>query len=763
MRISHRWLGLALGLCTAPGVHAADAGPPKVQPHRSANELVSSNGRAVLGYDIAQGRVTSFLEHPYRQKSDGATTRDVAFDVYPGVRVGSAGTWLTNVVPTNVAYELGTGIIHVSRVTSGLELDEYLFCPIELPEHAFVSLVSAKRVSGSGSIDLYQLFNFHLGAGAPEPGAGQETISWDATRAAFLEWGPSGLTLGYGGIGTAAHHSASPDNPFSALTAGQNLSDNAGTGGTFDDAAAGLQFSLGNLALGSTAWAGTFVVLDAANNAAPRIDAVKQWLGSKTPDQVLAAEKAAWASWHTNKPSGLSALESSLYEQQQAILRMGQVREPGKGEGQILASLPPGNWNISWVRDMAYATAALAKGGHTSEAKRAIEFQLGADSGKYQNFVGQPYQISITRYFGDGVEETDENENGPNIEYDGFGLFLWELAEYVAATKDETSLKAWWPTVSEKVGDVLVKLQEPSGLIAADSSIWEVHWNGQQKHFAYTTLTAANGLCSAAKLAELVGDSTRASAYLSAGKKAQAALISQLSAPDGTLAQSSEDLAAGTGFLDAAAIEAVGFGLIDPKGKAATATLAAMQAKLVPASGRGFMRNDDGGWYDSQEWVFVDLRTVDVMRLAGHADTADALGWVTNQGTENFGLISELHDAATADYKGEMPMVGFGAGAYTLALLNRMAGAKPMPCGQYALETGGSGGSGGASSGGAAGSSGSAGGGGATGGTGGKTSNGSEDDAGCGCRAARTSESAACMLFLGLGALALRRIRRRSP
>ncbi len=276
---------------------------------------------------------------------------------------------------------------------------------------------------------------------------------------------------------------------------------------------------------------GSYAVLDDQSNVLPRIDAVKQWLGTKTPEQVLDAEKAAWASWHTPLPSGLSALEDPLYRQQMAILRMGQVREPGKGDGQILASLPPGNWNISWVRDMAYAVAALAKSGHASEAKRAIEFQLNADSGKYESYVGKPYQISITRYFGDGVEETDSNENGPNIEFDGFGLFLWELGEYVQASKDETSLKAWWPVVSEKVGDVLLALQEQNGLIAKDSSIWEVHWNGQEKHFAYTTLTAATGLCWAASLAEKVGDGARATEYRAAGKKAQAALISQLSAP----------------------------------------------------------------------------------------------------------------------------------------------------------------------------------------------------------------------------------------
>ena len=43
-------------------------------------------------------------------------------------------------------------------------------------------------------------------------------------------------------------------------------------------------------------------------------------------------------------------------------------------------------------------------------------------------------------------------------------------------------------------------------MIAPDSSIWEVHWNGQQRHFGYTTISAANGLCSAGRLADKMSD-----------------------------------------------------------------------------------------------------------------------------------------------------------------------------------------------------------------------------------------------------------------
>ncbi len=672
---------LLLAVLAAPSAFAL------AEPHQSTPFVPTSNGRITAAFDVAQDKVDFFLEHPYQSASPGAQSRNFAYDTYPGVRVGTSGSWLSAVTPSLVEYVSGTGIVHVVRATLGLTIDEWDFAPMNLARCALFTIVKVTRTSGTGAVDVFSLDNYHLGSGAPSPGADGESIAWNATRDAFYEWGPSGVAFGYGAIGASSFHGSTPNNPYQRLVAGQDLANDSGTSSPTTDAVCGHQFSLSNIATNASAYAGWYSVLDAGADAQASVDAVRTFIASRAPDQVLSDEIAAWKSWSSAAPSGASVLESSLFATSQAMLRMAQVNAGDASDGQILAAVAPGQWNITWVRDMAYSTVALARTGHTAEAKRALAFELGAPlaGGAYQSYVGSPYQISVVRYYGGGAEWSDVDSNGPNVEFDGFGLFLWALEAYVDASNDKTSLTTWWPTVQPKIADVLASLQETSGLIAADSSIWEVHWNGNQKHFAYTTAAAARGLCAAAHLATKLGDTADASKYLAAGQRARDAILG-LRAADGTIAQATESLGAGTAWLDAAAIEAVSFGLVDPKKHTAKATLASIQSGLVPPSGRGFMRNQGGGVYDSAEWIFVDMRVGRALEASGQAQpSADLFSWNVAQASDNFGILSELHDRVTADYTGAAPMVGFGAGAYVLSLLDRGAPIVPS-CDAFAAE-----------------------------------------------------------------------------
>jgi MYXO-CTERM domain-containing protein len=375
-----------------------------------------------------------------------------------------------------------------------------------------------------------------------------------------------------------------------------------------------------------------------------------------------------------------------------------------KAKGAMLACLPPGEWQVAWIRDGSYAAAALASLGLKDQSKAALQFYLSALGGRFQGwnelkpYSMPPYQISLVRYYGFGVEETDFNDFGPNLEFDGFGLFLWALRHYEKETKDPTLVDASWPTVSTKIADALVSLIDPAtGLMRPDSSIWESHWNGRQRTWTYTNLTAARGLCDASALATRVGDMARAKTYRDAGLALRAAIATKLTDASGALASNAEELASGEGYWDAAVLDAIAMGLFDPKGRIAKATLAGLDAHLNVTAGAGWSRNDDrsdhagktdvspwGSEYDSAEWIFTDLRGEVAKRLAGDTVRADRLlAWVRDQSLTNYLAVSETYDEATGLYKFNAPMVGFGAGVYALALANRAAPLDEPACGAF--------------------------------------------------------------------------------
>lgn len=689
----HRAFPLLLALLLPGTLHA-------LEPLHSFDRLVSSNGHGAVSFNGATSRVDTFLEHPYRFASPrnappdlcfaADESRDLAYDMYFGVRTGSGqqatGQWLGELPLVSAAYEPGTGIIRSTQhlgPSNSITADVWTFMPmgVDLPV-----VVSVLRLENTGSTNVqasaYSLFNFHLGSasGGRDPTANAEEVAWDQGRSTFYEYSAqSAGTAAYTLLGTdaAARRSTSPGaaGVYNALVAKQDLDNVSSTTGPVTDVSPGFQSGVMDLAPGVPQFVAVAMTWALDEDAGPKVDVVKAWAAGRTAQQLVQGEMADWDAWHTMPPAALTAGQVKTWRQQAAFLRMSQVKDAGKGFGQILASLPPGlgnpnsQWNITWVRDMAYAVAGLARSGHLAEAKDAILFQLGAGPGRHTLEVGGPYRLSVTRYFGNGEEESDCNQDGPNIEFDGFGLFLWSLGEYVRAGGDVEAIRAAWPGIRTGVADVLVNLQETSGVVKADSSIWEVHWNGKQRHFTYTSLAAAKGLCDAAVLASLLGETADAARYSAAGAKARDGVVTLHRDANGVLAQSSEDLARGTGYLDAATVEAINWGVVDPAGVTALASLDALQRGLQVPSGMGFKRNDDGDAYDSQEWVFVDLRLVPALRAAGRMALADSLlAWVEGQAAANDQHIAELHDATSGAYAGSIPMAGFGAGAYLLAV-----------------------------------------------------------------------------------------------
>ncbi len=686
------------------------------QAHSSFGWIVSANGHGALvvntdplvlpdGADRDNHRYMLFV-HPYQTwglngSGQQVNTRDVLYDTFMGLRVDGVGTWLDGLARDYVGYYGQDGIPHWVQTVDGLRVETFLYAPWQLGRPSVVMLT---RVSNPGTtarqVSLYSVQNWHVGNTLNDshkfPDTTGEEIARDGTSGGFMEKAAGGAVFHYP-LGTVGHYSAgaagSTYDPWLRLNAGLDLGDVASIEAG-DNRVCGFQAPQQALEPGQTAWFGVVSAFDPNKDSTTLQQDVVAAFGGMDAQQVLAQAKAEWASWRKPEPAGLSAAERMVYRTAEAVLRMGQVWETtDKSKGQILASLPPGMWATSWPRDMAYSIAALVRSGHYTEARAALEFMLLADANGYKTFdhnglqtgVGADYRISVCRYFGRGMEESDWNADGPNVEFDGFGLFLGVLGEYYRASRDATIIEEHWATIRDEIANVLVGLRAGNGMIRPDSSIWEVHWNGRQKQYSYTSLAAAKGLCEASIFAGDKGAASEQTAWEQAARDIVTAVLAN--AMDGDfMAQSVEELTSDTGYVDAAVIEAFRWNLIDPRGAEAAATVDGLLSGLVVPNGIGLARNDDGGWYDSSEWILIDLRVSGALRtLGGETDVARAdqlLDWVTAQARANMGLIAELHTREGSNYDGAVPMVGFGAGAYLLETWQRAEPVTPeAPCG----------------------------------------------------------------------------------
>jgi uncharacterized protein (TIGR03382 family) len=668
-----------------------------VEPHHSYDKLVSANGRSVvvLNGDNSNGPIVDvFSDHLYQQyDASQEETRDLLYDSYFGMRGDAHTGWLTEA--DDYGYEPGTGILAIDRSRGDLTITEYVFAPLSLEVPAFVHLVQLTPNGGSAaSLELFSLHNFHLGQDSDGDGAHDDGEAlWVEGGTLLSEWG-SGTGLGMRYVPLDTPTATGCHEVWSTVGGGGSLAGDCGTQDARlegDDLVGGYQWSL---LVGAREQRTTGVVQAFFSGwDSGDIDSqVQAWIAGRDAATILADERSAWASWLAQGavPDGLSADELTVYQQQLVTLKMGQVVEQGAAYGQLPASLPLAageggfshTWNIAWVRDGAYAIRGLTEAGYMDEAEAALAFLLQDKAGQYSDYVqGLDYSVSACRCYGDGSEWSDADHNGPNVEFDNFGLLLWALGDWVDGGGDLDFVRDRQEIIFDKLADVLAQLVEQdgdgAGLIIADSSIWERHWNGQQKHFTYTSTWAVRGLREAADLAEAIGDTDRARWYRETADGVAEAMCTWLRDDDGALAGNLEELQQGWGYDDLAAVDAFNNGSIDAAGSVAAASFARWDEQLAVPSGHGYKRNDDGDAYDEQEWIMVDLRMSEALRRGCRADEGQAIeDWITQQALANNLIIPELLDPDSGDYNGPAPMMGFGAGMYVLALHNRDAAAE---------------------------------------------------------------------------------------
>jgi hypothetical protein len=660
-------------------------------PFTSFRRLVTSNGFAPAVIDLEARRLTIFRENLYRYPAPGVETRNLAFDLYLGLRASGQSAWLTSSRIDEAGYERGTNLIRTVQRRGSLRVTTTYFAPMDLAARALV-VVAEIRNEGPDLSDvaLFSIHNFHLGGGADRTEG--EQIRWDPSARGYVESsaapGAAAGALLIQPFTPATHHTASPENPFPLVEASQLFTD-LDDSGVRNDAVSGFELDVrnrGTFPAGAVEHFAFAVAYAPDRDVASLAALLDAYRAGRAPDQILADERAAWRRWHLEGvwPVTMSADETEIAEQSLALLRTGQVRESGAPNGQIVASLPPGMWDIAWLRDGLFAVDAFTMTGHHAEAEAALDFYIRGPFGDYQSYIGRPYGLSVARYYGNAREESDSNADGPNVELDGFGMYLASAAKHAAFAPEW--LRRVRSHLDPLVADVLVTARDAqTGLVTADSSIWESHWeNGGRQRWVFTSGQAAIGLSAYADALDAHGqvpNDPRPEAYRARSREIAAAMRASLVDPQtGAFAASVEQLARGSSFADAQAALILHDTTAAPSSPIGLATLDLLRDSLFLSSTtrRGYKRNDDGGAYDEREWIVIDLGLSRALRAAGRTQDADALlTWITGQARANFSIVPELFDQTDARYQGEAPMIGFGAGAYLLTLIDR-SGTRPV-------------------------------------------------------------------------------------
>ena len=450
----------------------------------------------------------------------------------------------------------------------------------------------------------------------------------------------------------------------------------------------------------SRAWA--LIALEKESDAGPAIRDFGRWRAGLPARKLVSREIAEFERWRA-KPAVRfkDAQERHLWRQSETMLRIAQSREPNRadrhGNGLIVAALPD-VYFTPWVRDMAWATVALARMGHQREARAALLAYFNArPTGKMRSAVnGADYQISVVRYFGDGAEEPFFTQEGStNVEFDSWGEALWVLGEYLRKYDDPALLKAATHRgpLYENARDFIVKPlmanMEKYGdgrIVAADTSIWEERQK-DKKHFAFSTAMAIVGLREFAAVAQRAGDDVARRQALDTQKLLEQGFAAAF-IRDGKLRGTLEEGVKND--VDGALIPIINFGVVrDPN--VIRDTVDRMELLKVASGGYRRVRSTYTDpaifeyWYERQEFLFVDLALAELQRRLGRTTEADAmLRRIVGKASADHNIIPEMYVAVPCqlfpgkigDPTGALPMVGYGAGAYVLHLLERGRAAK---------------------------------------------------------------------------------------
>jgi len=609
----------------------------------AASHLVTGNGYGFAVVSPETGEVTKFYAHPYsftspdpqKPLSEGIETANFITSVGWSGAASSAST---------VEYVEDSHVIRIQSSRGEL----LAFMPFGFRHAALI-------VAGTPAAP-HENLAFHFG----HPVKSERELHFDTVSGTLLEFEDVSESLLEIPLGPARH--AQPNEPIPPNT--------------------------------------SFVLISIERAEDPQLvgQEFMRWASDLPPDALAKREVQQLESWRA-KPAVhfTSEQERHLWRQSEVMLRMAQSREPNRegryGNGLIVAALPDGVFFTPWVRDMAWATVALARMGHREEARAAVLAYFNArPTGKMRaETTGADYQISVVRYFGNGEEEPFFTQEGStNIEFDDWGEALWVLGEYLKRYDDPALLqertyrgKLYESARAFIVKPLLANTERYSGglIVDADTSIWEERQK-DKKHFAFSTAAAIFGLREFAQVAHAAGDektSKDVSEKVALLQKGFNAAFIRDGHLHGTLEPGVKN------DIDGALIPIINFGIVtDP----AIIRDTVKRMKLLRVISGGYRRvrgtyTDPSiyeYWYEQEEFLFVDLSLAELYRRLDRTPEADAmLARIVKKAAADHDIIPEMYVAVPCklfpgkigDPTGALPMVGYGAGAFVLHVLER--------------------------------------------------------------------------------------------
>ncbi len=421
------------------------------------------------------------------------------------------------------------------------------------------------------------------------------------------------------------------------------------------------------------------VLVDRKGHSAATLKDLRKELENASPSRLLQAEKRWWMHWHhlEDTPSRIYGKHYDLLMQSAVFLKMAQCREPGPSHGQIVSHLDR-QAKLAQPRDMAYAILAFASLGHFTESRKALDFLFNAKAGSFRREtienvswgLDSKYQISLHHYTGLGYERSHYAKGAPLIHLDGPALVLWAFHKYVQQSSDVEYAAHHWSLVEDQILYPLVESVDEERLLRRSSGLQDLAAPGE--HFTFSNSAAYVGLNHASVLARALGYRKAGHSYARVAAVLREAILSKCVVGRSRVLARSLEQKSFPFFLDASAVEAINWHVIEHDWKSTQSTLDALDAFLV-VQGRprgyalGYVVKDRLG----HENVFISFRAITALTQAHRRKRADELfEWTLGQLQANSFVIPEYFHRDHARYVGKAPMMGRGAGVCILMLLN---------------------------------------------------------------------------------------------